>query len=359
MKIGIVNDMPVIAEAIRRAVTQGDAHEVIWVAHSGAAAVELCRTRKPDLLLLDLVMPGMDGVETTRQIMQNTPCPILLVTASVDSNVGLAFQALGLGALDAVDTPQLLGDNAQLKVDRLLKKIGEIGRIIGAKPTKSSPAAASSNASSPSPGASLSSPGLVVMGASAGGPAALSAVLSGLPRDFNAAVLVVQHIDAEFVDHLVSWLASKSELPVRLAREGDSLLPGRVLFAGSEGHLVLKARNRVGHVTDLRKMLYCPSVDMLFDSVCAEYSGRAAAVLLTGMGSDGALGLKHMQEKGFYTLAQDQATSSVFGMPKAAAKLKAAQSILPLDQIAPSLVRMFGTHQDPRPTALETPHVRN
>jgi two-component system, chemotaxis family, response regulator WspF len=345
MKIGIVNDMPMIAEALRRTVTHNFAHEVDWIAHDGAAAIEYCRVQKPDLILLDLIMPGIDGVEVTRQIMQHSPCPILLVTSSISSNMNLVFQALGQGALDAVDTPQLGGANAEASITALLNKINQIARIVSDKPSVFSPSSKQSSATE-------SAASLVVMGASAGGPAALNAVLSALPSDFDAAVLLVQHIDAEFVGNLAKWLALECVLPLRLAVEGDRIKPGTVLLAGADGHLVMTSDLRLRYIQEPRDSAYQPSVNVLFESVCKYWRGNLAAVLLSGMGTDGAKGLKAIRDKGHYTIAQDKTTSAIYGMPKAAVELGAAIDILPVKAIAPKLTH-FLTKQERKHASIQ------
>ena len=332
MRIGIVNDMPMIAEALRRMVTQDSSHKVDWVAHDGASAIAYCKEQKPDLILLDLIMPGIDGVEVTRQIMLHTPCPILLVTSSISSNMSLVFRALGEGALDAVDTPQIGGTGASTAI--LLNKITQIARIVNDKPTLFS-------ASTKLPEAKSSTDGLIVIGASAGGPAALNTVLSSLPSDLGAAVLVVQHIDAEFVGNLAKWLALECRLPLRLAVEGDRPVAGTVLLAGGSGHLVLASNQQLRYVEEPKDSAYRPSVNVLFDSICKHWQGTLAGVLLSGMGTDGAKGLKALRDKGHFTIAQNKATCAIYGMPKAAIELGAAIDVLPVKDIAPKLASLF------------------
>jgi chemotaxis response regulator CheB len=345
VRIGIVNDLPIAAEAMRRAVAMKPEHRVIWVAHDGAEAVELCAGQTPDLILMDLIMPGMDGVEATRRIMAATPCAILVVTASVGANARRVFEAMGHGALDAVDTP-VLGprDNAtgpRNGVAMLLAKIDSVGKLIA---DDSRPRGAVTRK-----GVSLTSSNwLVAIGASAGGPAALAAVLGGLPQDFQAAIVIVQHIDEQFAHGMAAWLGERSALPVRLAREGDRPETGTVLLAGTNDHLVLKAADRLGYTPIPRDHAYRPSVDVFFQSVCRLWPGAAAGVLLTGMGHDGARGLKALRDKGHYTVAQDQASSAVYGMPKAAAALDAARDILPLEGIACGLADAFARNDSSR-----------
>jgi two-component system response regulator WspF len=336
MKIGIVNDLPLAVEALRRALMQKPGYQVIWVARNGAEAVEQCAKATPDLVLMDLIMPVMDGVETTRRIMAHTPCAILIVTVSVGSNASRVFEAMGHGALDAVDTPALgLGDLND-SASPLLAKIETIRKLIS---DKNGSHAAMDRAGSQA----LSSRGerLVAIGASAGGPAALTTVLRGLPRDFSAAIVVIQHVDEQFAAGMAEWLGLSSALPVRVAQEGERPETGVVLLAGTNDHLTLKAPDRLGYTPKPVDYSYRPSVDVFFQSACRFWSGTVVGVLLTGMGRDGALGLKALRNKGHYTIAQDQATSAVYGMPKAAAKLDAAVDILALEQIAPKLVSIF------------------
>jgi two-component system, chemotaxis family, response regulator WspF len=331
MKIGIVNDLPMAVEALRRALALAPRHEVIWTANDGAEAVALCAKHRPDLVLMDLIMPGMDGVEATRRIMARTPCTILIVTVSVDANTSRVFEAMGYGALDAVDTPSLGSGDLPMSTAPFLAKIDTIARLIGDGAKSRSPI--TFGHASPT-----SRQALVAIGASAGGPAALATLLEGLPRSFPAALVIIQHVDERFVGGLAEWLRRHSALPVRLAEEGDRPLPGTILLAGTGDHLALKAADRLGYTAEPRDYAYRPSVDVFFQSVGTLWPGKAIGVLLTGMGADGALGLKALRAKGHYTIAQDQTSSAVYGMPKAAAEANAAVDILPLQRIAPKII---------------------
>jgi two-component system response regulator WspF len=290
---------------------------------------------------MDLIMPRMDGVEATRRIMADTPCAILVVTADVESNAARVFAAMGHGALDAVDTPLLGSGDLLAGAQPLLAKIAAIGRLIGDGTTR--PRVHADRAGSPA-----SSSRLVVIGASAGGPAALGAVLKALPRNFPAAIVIVQHVDARFAPGLADWLGQHSALPVKLAVEGDRPLPGEVLIAGSDDHLVFKSRQLLGYTEQPSNHAYRPSVDVFFHSAARHWSGPLIGVLLTGMGSDGAQGLKAVRALGHHTIAQDQSTSAVYGMPKAAAAISAAVDILPLDRVAPRLTELLASARSRR-----------
>lgn len=331
MKIAIVNDSPLAVEALRRSLGYNTDHQVLWTATNGAEAVALCKAQTPDLVLMDLIMPGVDGVEATRQIMANCPCAILVVTASIGANSSRVFEAMGHGALDAVDTPELgLGED-RAAAATLLRKIDTIGRLIGDRPAR--PVASRARRK-------VSGERLVAIGASSGGPTALAKLLSGLPADLGAAIVIIQHIDEQFAAGMADWLNQYSPWPVRLAKEGDQPGPGTVLLAGTRDHLVFKAADQLGYTSDPVEHVHRPSVDVFFDSVNRQWGGDVYAVLLTGMGRDGAAALKALRDKGHYTVAQDAASSAVYGMPKAAAEMQAAVEVLPLDAIAPRLTEL-------------------
>ncbi|KAB0662567.1 chemotaxis response regulator protein-glutamate methylesterase, partial [Burkholderia territorii] len=190
----------------------------------------------------------------------------------------------------------------------------------------------------PGPAPARGLPTLVAIGASAGGPTALTALLRALPADFPAALVIVQHVDQAFALGMAEWLDGYTRLPVRVAREGSVPRAGEVLLAATNDHLYMSPRGVLGYTRHPAETPYRPSIDVFFNSVADGWQGDALGVLLTGMGRDGALGLKAMRAKGCYTIAQDEATSAVYGMPKAAAAIGAASAILPLERIAPQLI---------------------
>lgn len=336
MRIAIVNDMPLAVEAMRRVLALAPQHQLAWTALDGEEATQLCRRDRPDLILMDLIMPRMDGVAATRQIMTHSPCAILIVTADVETNASRIFAAMGEGALDAIDTP-LLGSKDSLAGARpLLAKIEAIGRLVDQG--KPDPFTAPPKGTSPDT--------LIAIGASAGGPAALAAILGAIPPDLPAGIVIVQHVDARFAPGLATWLDGHSPFRIGLAREGNHVLPGQALVAGTDDHLVFKTRTQLGYTSRPVDHAYRPSIDVFFQSAARHWRGRLIGVLLTGMGSDGAQGLKELRRLGHHTIAQDQATSAVYGMPKAAAAIEAASEVLPLDGIAARLTSLLArTHR--------------
>ena len=335
MKIAIVNDMPLAVEVLRRALAFEPDHQVIWVAGNGADAVQRCAEQTPDLILMDLIMPIMDGVEATRLIMAHTPCAIVIVTVDRNQNVHRVFEAMGHGALDVVDTPALGAGDPREAAAPLLRKILNIGWLIGQQ-RNSVPRPVANE-----PRAALQRPGLVAIGSSAGGPAALEVLLKALPPDFPAAIVLVQHVDQVFAGGMAEWLGGASGLPVRLAREGETPHPGQVLLAGTNHHIRLMKNGQLAYTAEPVNEIYRPSIDVFFESVARFWTGDAVGVLLTGMGRDGAQGLKMMRQQHFLTIAQDQHSSAVYGMPKAAAAIDAAVEIRSLERIGPRLMEIF------------------
>lgn len=335
MKIAIVNDVAMAAEALRRVVASTQEHQVLWIARTGLEAVRMCLDNRPDLILMDLNMPEMDGVEATRQIMEQSPCAILVVTGRPQDNVNQVFRALGAGALDVTATPVLQGQAGG--DSELLAKIKTIGKLI--RHSTEAPPPRPANGGERGDGAVQT---LVAIGASTGGPSAVAKVLSGWTPPPGCAIVVVQHIDETFASHFAKWLDDQLAMPVRVIGEGDELVAGSVQIAKTNDHLLLDQNYRLRYDAAPRDYVYRPSVDVFFHCVAQHWRGDAVGILLTGMGRDGGDGLLAMRRAGKTTIAQDQASSAVYGMPRAAAELDAAQQILPLDKIGTSLRNRIG-----------------
>lgn len=336
MRIAVVNDLPLAVEAVRRVLCNSKEYELAWVAYDGFEAVARCQRDTPDLILMDLLMPNMDGVEATRRIMAHNPCAILIVTADVSDNSPKVFEAMGAGALDAVNTPVLEFPEATKSARALLSKIETLGRLLGnASATPAPQPRTLETAAHTHPPDSL-----IAIGASAGGPAALATILASLPSSFPAPVLIVQHVDPQFAQGLATWLDHHTPLQVVLARHGMRPQAGTVFLAAGDNHLVLSQSGRLAYTQYPLNCVYRPSIDTFFESIGRFWQGDVMALLLTGMGRDGAVGLRALRAHGHHTIAQDQATSAVYGMPKAAAEMDAASEIVPLENIGPRLTAL-------------------
>jgi len=335
MRIAIVNDTMMAVEGLKRVLLSTTDHTLAWVAINGEEAVARCEQDLPDLVLMDLIMPVMNGVEASRRIMSATPCPILVVTSSVEGNTTMVFEAMGCGALDAVKTP-VLGLSGNIQGDlAILDKIRTIEKL-----TRPAPERAAKRAPSHLSVVSAfqRNESLIAIGSSTGGPPALAKVLADFPADFSSGVVIIQHIDAHFAGELAEWLDTQCKMRVKVAQEGDRISPGVVYLAATNDHLVMSSEGCLAYTETHQEVVYRPSVDVFYESVAAHWGGKVTAVLLTGMGRDGAAGLLTLRQKGVHTIAQDEASCAVYGMPKAAAALNAAAKILPLDEIGPALL---------------------
>lgn len=333
MRIAAVNDMPLAMEVLRRVIASAPEHVLAWTAVDGREAVEKCRLDRPDLILMDLIMPVMDGVQATAIIMRETPCAILVVTSTVEGNAAMVFEAMGSGALDAVGTPVFGPGMTVTGGEELLKKISVIEKLLIKSPSSPNRVA---TATRKEPG---DIPRLVAIGSSTGGPKALAEVLSALPPVLDAALVIIQHVDVQFAQGLATWLDGQTQLHVELAREGARPTRNTVLIAGTNDHLVIGADLALHYTSTPRDYPYRPSVNAFFTSLERYWPQRGIAVLLTGMGRDGAEGMAVLRQAGWHTIAQNKETSVVYGMPAVAAELNAAIEILPIDRIASAIRR--------------------
>lgn len=323
MRVAIVNDLKLAVEVLRQSVLRIPGAEVAWIAEDGRQAIERCAEDRPDVVLMDMQMPVMDGAIATREIMRCTPCPIIVVTASIQANLDRVYDALGAGALDVTTTPTFGPGGSIDGLDSLARKIDHVRQLEHGHAVRL-------------PQASRAAPsgrGIIAIGASTGGPQALAAVL---PRgmELPAPVVIVQHIDRAFAPGLAEWLARETGHAVTIAQDGQAPTVGMVHVACSDDHLVLEG-GRFAHRAEPRTLAHRPSVDVFFESLVGQ--PRGVAVLLTGMGRDGAEGLRALRRAGWHTIAQDEATSVVWGMPGAAVALGAAVEVLPINRIAQAI----------------------
>jgi two-component system chemotaxis response regulator CheB len=343
IKVLIVDDSITQREILRRLLEQDSAFTVVGEARDGKEAVSQVKQHAPDVVLMDLHMPEMDGIEATRQIMHECPVPIVIVSATLKRrDVDLGLQALEAGAVSVVAKPpgaailhlkeiaptlreELLAA-AQARIQRRLPRPQQADRprlpaIVDFTPAD-----------------------VVGICASTGGPPVLVDILAGLPQPFPLPILLVQHISAGFEEGFASWLATRSGHAVRIAADVQRLEPG-VWLAPSGKHLTVSSRTLIGLTAKQPGDIHCPSGNPLFRSLAKYFGARAAGVQLTGMGDDGAQGLLELHQAGGQTIIQDEASCLIWGMPKAAAQLGAARHQLPPARIAAALSRMAGTRR--------------
>jgi len=336
----VVEDSRVIRDYLVYLLETDPEIRVIDTAANGEAALASVRRRRPDVILMDIHLPGIDGFETTRRIMSSNPVPIVVCTASTTfDQVHTAMRALAVGALAILKKPRGLGDpDAEAEsaaIINAVKLMSEVKLVRRFNRTAAAAAQVASAVAEPVPRDVVGRVvAMVAIGASTGGPPVLSQILSRLSPAFAAPILVVQHIAAGFTAGFAEWLATASGLPVHVADGGETPLPGHVYVAADDRHLRVGLGGELQTTRDQPHNGLRPSVGILFRSVAERFGRRAAGVLLTGMGRDGAEELKLLADRGALTVAQNEESCVVFGMPAEAIKLGAARYVLPPDEIA-------------------------
>ena len=329
--------------------------EVVGAAEDGAQAVMMAAKLKPDVVLMDVVMPNLDGIAATRTIMCESPTPIVVLTAlHNDSELFDAYDALSAGALEVCAKPTAQGSDEGWST--LIKTVSAAARVRVSKPVVSRidpvppPGLAENRARSPA--------SVVVIGASTGGPAALRQILRALPADYAMPTIVALHCNPSSGNPPADWFSQQCRVPVRTAESGRPLADclGQVLFAPA-GHHVTVRGDRLHVAPADASDLISPSVDRLFFSAAHAAGDAAAGVLLSGMGEDGASGLKAIRDHGGRTFVQDEASSVVFGMPGTALTIGAARYPTNLDQIAPALTRLSRAARGHNPPGERSPWI--
>jgi len=313
---------------------------VVGAVGDGQAAVDFVHGNAPDVVLMDMHMPRLDGFEATRRIMQTRPVPIVICSATADAtDVAIAFQAMEAGAIACVEKP--LGSEHRdfealaaqlLETVKLMSEVKVVRRL-----ARSRPSPAPRPADWPRPTAEIR---LVGIGGSTGGPPVLQTILAALPKDFPAPVLVVQHIARGFLAGMAEWLDQTTGLRMHIASHGTHPLPGHVYLAPDDCHMGVGAGGAIVLTREKPEQGLRPAVSFLFRSLANEYGPNALGVLLTGMGSDGAAELKLMKDRGAITIAQDRDSSVVHGMPGVAIALGGATHVVAADRIADTLVAL-------------------
>ncbi|HEY8084440.1 MAG TPA: chemotaxis-specific protein-glutamate methyltransferase CheB [Methylophilaceae bacterium] len=336
----VVEDSAVIREFLVHILGSEPGIQVVGTANDGQEAIEAMERMKPDIVTMDIHMPRVDGLEATRRIMETYPVPIVIVSGASDSEMNLTFQATEAGAVAFVPRPTGFGhpthETTTAELVKTVKLMAEI-KVVRRWPKRAGASAA------PAPSLNVRLPQnirVVAIGASTGGPSVLQTILAGLPKDFNVPLLIVQHMTPDFIKGFIEWLSLTSVLPIRLAVQDESILPGHVYVAADDAHMKVTRGGRITLTRDPPENGLRPSVAHLFRSVAEAYGNEAVAGLLTGMGRDGANELKLLKDKGAATFAQDKDSSVVHGMAGEAIKLNAATWVLPPERIAPLLAML-------------------
>lgn len=347
IKVLIVEDTLVTRKLLEGLVRSDDRFELLGIAENGKLACEFVNIFTPDVISMDILMPVLNGVEATRRIMEENPVPIVIVSSFYQSSeVEMAIRILEAGAVTILPRPYGPGhpkySSSARQYLNMLHAMSEV-RVVRRKMRENS----KSLPDLKRPEQQI--PNIVInqefkvlaIGASAGGPEGLMEILSGLPSDFPLPVLIVQHIDSHFADGFVSWLNTKSKLPVKIAVNGEKLLPGYVYFPPGDQHLMVNDGGGIITAKEPYSGGLRPSVAMLFKSVTKVYGKSTIAVLLSGMGKDGALELKQLFDMGAFTIAQEESSCLVYGMPGEAVRIGAACKILTPKNILSEIINII------------------
>lgn len=335
IRVLIVEDSPVEQALLVHILGSDPQLQVAGVAGDGEKAVAAIKKLKPDLVTMDIHMPRLNGFETTRRLMEETPLPIVIVSGSFSSSdIDKTFRALEAGALTVVRKPHGIGhphyDEDARELIKTVKTMSEV------KVVRRWPKARSAEPPPPLPTTLRQHAEIraVAIGASTGGPSVIQTILTGLPRNFAAPVFIVQHITSGFIHGFVTWLTATTGFTAKVATHGESPQPGRAYFAPDGCHMAVGSDGRIAITRDAPDNGLRPSVSRLFRSVGEVFGNNCVAVLLTGMGKDGAEELKALRSRGAITIVQDRESSVVFGMPGEALKLDAADYIFSPQRIA-------------------------
>jgi len=332
IRVLVADDSPLVRDLLKAIIESDPQLEVAGEAANGREAAEMVRLLRPDIVTMDIEMPVMDGLQAIERIMCESAVPILVVTTRGDAET--AYAAIAKGALDLVVKPDVSVESALEFTQRLrlLAKVKVLTHLAGNKRGWRAPVAAPAPVAVPA--------GVVVaIAASTGGPAALSVILAHLPAGFPVPIVIAQHISDGFLGGMVGWLASLSRVEVKIADHGELLLPGTAYVCPPEQTMSISASRRVVLVGRQPMDVFRPSCDRLLSSVAARCGAKAVGVILTGMGNDGVAGMRAIRDAGGVTLAQDEKTSVIFGMPDLAIRSGCVDRVLPIEEMAAEIVR--------------------
>lgn len=347
IKVLLVEDSPVATLLLQKIINASPDVKIVGCAKTGVEGLELVQKLNPDVICTDLHMPKMNGLEFTKQVMANFPKPILVISASVqEEDTKHVFDVLNAGAVDIFPKPRTGQSSDYDAISQpLLAKIRVLSGIkVFRRKLPSSPAFTPSPSTFSGDNQVKNYFGnkveMVAIGTSTGGPQVLAEILGKIPANFSVPIVCVQHISAGFLGGLVDWLNNNCQLKVKVAMTGEKPQAGYLYFPPEKHHLEFDRSGRFFCSSGLPVDGHCPSVTVTFNSCANVFGKNAIGVLLTGMGKDGAQGLLSMYQKGAYTIAQDEASSIVFGMPGEAVRLGAARKVMPSSSIASQIIMM-------------------
>lgn len=338
LRVMVVDDSALMRRMIPLILEKSPDIEVVATAVDGRFALSKAEKDRPDVITLDLDMPGMDGITALKHIVRDFGIPVVVVSSMTTRGAELTMKAFELGAMDVVAKPvNAISVNIKEIAQELIEKVLAVGRSSTAKLRTEAPVEKLPEPKLVGCSRTKMAEQVIAIGISTGGPNALSYMLPQLPADLPSAVLVVQHMPAGFTGVFASRLNKACALEVREARDGDLVTPGRVLIAPGDSHMKIK-KTAISTIVVLSSRPavngHRPSADVLFNSVAVEYGPNSVGVIMTGMGEDGAEGIGEIKRAGGRTLAQDESSSIVFGMPKAAIKRGYVDRVIPLDRMA-------------------------
>lgn len=341
IKVLVVDDSRVMTKIISRILEKDPLIEVVGTAGSGSEAIEKIEKLKPEVVTLDVEMPGMNGIEALRHIMSTNPLPVIMLSTLTRDHADITMEALSIGACDFV-TKDFSNSTFADKEQELIGKVKNVARNRAKLRLKGLLSHVPARPLSLAPGASVKR-SILSIGASTGGPPVLQYILSHLPKDFPVPIVIAQHMPRLFTQSFAERLDRMSPLVVKEAEDREVLTPGVALMAPGDTHLALRRRGRqvTVEIVNNDTYIYRPSVDLLMGTTAAAYESGSAGLILTGMGNDGLVGFRDLKSKGGYVIAQDEETCVIYGMPKAVVNAGLADAVLPVERIPEEIIRIL------------------
>ncbi|MCX8069835.1 MAG: chemotaxis protein CheB [Thermodesulfovibrionales bacterium] len=331
IKVLIVDDSPTVQDALNQILSSDNDIKVIGIVSSGEEAIEFLKTHKPDVITMDIMMQGINGLTATKKILEIYPIPVIIVSSCYNKNeVELCYKAIEAGAVAILPKPIVSG-NCSLEGEKEL--INTVKVMSNVKVIKRLPMKKTLFVNKSEIIKNTNPINLIAIGASTGGPPVLMTILSGLPADLNVPIVIVQHISKGFLEGMVNWLQQYCKMKINIAKDNEQLLPGNIYFAPDNFHTGISNDGKIFLSEDPSEHGVRPSVSFLFRSILKNCNKDVMAILLTGMGKDGSYELAQMYDKGFIAIAQDKESSVVYGMPGEAARLCKLTHILPPEKI--------------------------